>query len=108
MTKTQKVCFLLSGIITFVIFLVMNLLSSSKAYSEFNSSLGSQFDHSGYSWGWPFEMYNSYTGYPSNDVGLGPGVIFNFMAFLVTASTLGVASIYLVEKVKVFRKNENT
>jgi hypothetical protein len=107
MTKAQKVCFLLSGTITFVVFLFMNLLSSSRAYSEFNSSLGPQFDHSGYSWGWPFDMYNSYTGYPSNDVGFGPGVIFNILAFLVSASILGVAFIYLIEKLKIFVKDEN-
>ena len=106
MTKLQRLCFLLIGALNFFVFTVMNLLSWSRARADFYKPSEIQFDHSGYSWGWPFDMYNNYTGFPSNEVGFGPGLIFNIFIFLVTTSLIAVLTIYLIEQITLTRRRQ--
>lgn len=105
MTITQKLCFLFAGIVNFIWFAVMNYSSWNRAHTEFNAPTRIQFDHDGYSWGWPFDMFNNYTGFPSNDVGFSPGLIFNVLAFLIATSLLGIIFIWLFDKFYFVRKD---
>jgi len=106
MTKPQKLCFLIAAVLNFILFAVMNISSWNQSYAEFSAPSEIRFDHSGYSWGWPFDMYHSYTGYPSNDVVFGPGLIFNTLFFLVASSLIGLIFIVLFEKFSIISEAE--
>ena len=95
MTRAQKIGFFTAGVINAVLFAEMNFRSWEKESLEFEFS---QFDHKGYSWGWPFEMYNYYLGYPSNDIGFGPGLIFNILAFVLGVALFGMVIVEVLER----------
>jgi hypothetical protein len=103
MTKTQKLCFFTAAIINVFLFAIMNFRSWDQAATEFQYS---QFDHSGYSWGWPFDMYNYYLGYPSNDIEFGLGLAFNVLALLSGIAVLGIVMIILLERPLLKSKGE--
>lgn len=83
MNKVYNKAFKVGFGINILLFLILNIISCFVAYSEY-SNAAIKFAHGGYSWGFPFEMYRNYLGYPMNDIGftLG-GVILN--TFVITA-----------------------
>ncbi|HEX8289582.1 MAG TPA: hypothetical protein VF556_16485 [Pyrinomonadaceae bacterium] len=52
-----------------------------------------KFAHDGYSWGFPFELYRNYLGYPHNDIGFTPeGVVIN--TFIITICSFIVGFLF--------------
>ncbi len=81
MSKVYNKAFKVGFAFNIFLFIIFNFISFAVSYDEYES--GIQFDHGGYSWGFPFEMYRYYLGYPNNDIGFtGDGVIVN--TFIIT------------------------
>lgn len=106
MSDTDKLWFSIGSVVNLALFSVRNFLSWSSSYSEFIARK-IKFDHEGYSWGFPFDMYEKSTGYPSNHVGFTPGVIFNALALIAASAITGMLLVYLAEKISALRKGES-
>ncbi|HLM61705.1 MAG TPA: hypothetical protein VK308_12940 [Pyrinomonadaceae bacterium] len=89
MSKIYDKAFKVGFGINLLLFLTINILSYFNSYEEY-SNREIKFAHSGYSWGFPFEMYRHYFGYPSNDIGFTlSGVVLNTFVIVICGFILG-------------------
>ena len=89
MSKVYDKAFKVGFGVNFLLFLIANILSCLISYDDY-SNRKIKFSHSGYSWGFPFEMYRHYLGYPSNDIGFTMGgVVLNTFVIVFCGFILG-------------------
>lgn len=106
MNESERKWFYIAAVINIVVFFVLNLYSWTSEYEEFIAR-ETKFSHDGYSWGLPFSMYSSYMGYPSNDIGFTPGVIFNLLALAVSISFTGMGITLIATRLRGLNKENH-
>ena len=93
MSKVYDKAFKVGVGINILVFVILNFASCIIAYSEFYSRENSKslrLSGKGYKWGFPFEMYHNFYGYP-NDIGLDLfGVIGNTFAVAISSFVIGL------------------
>ena len=82
-----------------LLFIVVNIISCVATVSEYESK--SQLaDAGGYSFGFPFEIYRNYIGYPYSEIGFTPfGVIKNTFFIAGCGFVIGLLSKFIWAKI---------
>lgn len=90
MSKIYDSAFKIGVIFSILVFLILNFISFVISQRDYYASGISGFAHSGYSWGFPFELYRNYFGYPHNEIGFtGQGVVLNAFVLVFFSFVIG-------------------
>ncbi len=99
MSKIYDDSFKIGFLFNIFVFVVLNIISASIAYNEYiNQEI--KFAHGGYSWGFPFEMFDNYSGYPQNNIGFTPvGLVLNTISLVISGYCFGFLSKFIRSKI---------
>ena len=90
MEKVYDKAFKVGVAFNLVLMFALNLLSWAYSYYKFSNQPVIFMDAGGYSWGFPFEMYRNFSGYPYSDVGFTlKGVLLNTLFTMICGFVFG-------------------
>ena len=76
--------------VNILIFVILNIISFIVSYNKYMDR-ETKFAHDGYSWGFPFVMYEDFTGYPTSNIGFSlEGTVLNTFIIAGCGFVLGL------------------